>query len=337
MRSLTLVNTPRRRRRSVSCLNQPSTRFSHDELVGVKCRCHRARLGWSSQRVDVGTHVRRQVVQDHVDGEVGRDVQVDEPEERQHVLAGVMRPAVVEDLAGGHVHRREQVGSAVPLVVMGHRRRPARLERQARLGPIERLALGLLVEAEHDGPLRRVHVQADDVDQLLLEPLVVRQLEVLDPPRLELIVLPDPRHGVLADPEPGRQRPRRPMRRRVVGRLLAGDPHHLGHRAFGQPRLAAPTRRNPTDPLDALDLEASTPCPHRLRRRLTPASHLVGRHPVARHQQRLGLHDLAMRQRRRAGRPLQRHPLLVGHRQRSSSHHRHADTVTVLAISATDH
>ena len=28
---------PSRSRRFVSCANQPSTRFSHDELVGVKC------------------------------------------------------------------------------------------------------------------------------------------------------------------------------------------------------------------------------------------------------------------------------------------------------------
>jgi hypothetical protein len=26
-------------------------RLSHDELVGVKCKCQRARFGWSSQRV----------------------------------------------------------------------------------------------------------------------------------------------------------------------------------------------------------------------------------------------------------------------------------------------
>ena len=41
-RAGTLAKLPRRSRRSVSSLNQRSTRFSHDELVGVKCRCHRA-------------------------------------------------------------------------------------------------------------------------------------------------------------------------------------------------------------------------------------------------------------------------------------------------------
>src|SRR4051812_47793387 len=45
---------PWRSRRLVSCANQPSTRFSHDELVGVKCRCQRARLGCSSHAVTGG-------------------------------------------------------------------------------------------------------------------------------------------------------------------------------------------------------------------------------------------------------------------------------------------
>lgn len=36
MRSGTLVNEPRRRRLLVKALNQHSTRFSHDEEVGVK-------------------------------------------------------------------------------------------------------------------------------------------------------------------------------------------------------------------------------------------------------------------------------------------------------------
>ena len=76
---------------------------------------------------------------------------------------------VGEDLAGGEVHRREQVDRAVAFVVVGHRAGPARLHRQRGLGAIQRLALGFLVEAEHHRPRRRVEIQADDIDQLLLE------------------------------------------------------------------------------------------------------------------------------------------------------------------------
>src|SRR4029453_18891928 len=75
----------------------------------------------------------------------------------------------------------------VTAVVMGHRPGPARLERQRRLGAIERLALGVFVEAEHRRPLRRIGVQADDVDQLVLEVRIGGQLERVELPRLELV------------------------------------------------------------------------------------------------------------------------------------------------------
>jgi len=49
-----------------------------------------------------------------------------------------------------HVERGEQGGGAVALVVVGHSPGLARLERQPRLGAIEGLNLGLLVDREHD-------------------------------------------------------------------------------------------------------------------------------------------------------------------------------------------
>ena len=60
MRSATLVNTPLRRRRSVSSLNQRSMMFSQDELVGVKCRCQQVPatpFGVGQPVGDLGTHV----------------------------------------------------------------------------------------------------------------------------------------------------------------------------------------------------------------------------------------------------------------------------------------
>ena len=43
VRSATLLKAPRRRRLSVSSLNQRSMRFSQELEVGVKCRCQRRR------------------------------------------------------------------------------------------------------------------------------------------------------------------------------------------------------------------------------------------------------------------------------------------------------
>ena len=67
----------------------------------------------------------------------------------------------------------KSVGGAMALVVVGHRGRPPLLERQTRLCPIERLDLGLLIDAEHHGPIRRIEIEANDLGDLLLEHRVV--------------------------------------------------------------------------------------------------------------------------------------------------------------------
>ena len=115
--SETLVNTPRRRRRSVSSLNQRSMRLVQELDVGVKCRCQRRRSRWEP-RGDLRRLVCGQVVQHDMDGQTARDAGVDLLEEPQDVLGGMAFAAVREDLTGRDVHRREQVGGAVALVVV---------------------------------------------------------------------------------------------------------------------------------------------------------------------------------------------------------------------------
>jgi len=61
------------------------------------------------------------VVQHYVDLEVSRDVEVDQLHDRQHVLGSVALSAVVEDLAGGDVHHRVQVGRSVVNIRRGAR------------------------------------------------------------------------------------------------------------------------------------------------------------------------------------------------------------------------
>ena len=70
----------------------------------------------------------------------------------------------VEDVEGG-----EQGGGAVALVVVGHGAALAGLDRQAGLGAVERLDLRFFVDRQHDGMGRRVHVEADDIFDLLGE------------------------------------------------------------------------------------------------------------------------------------------------------------------------
>jgi hypothetical protein len=61
----------------------------------------------------------------------------------------------------------------------------ARSQRQQRLGAIQRLNLQLLIDTEHEGFVRGVQVQPDDVADFVDEERVLRQLERFDPMGLE--------------------------------------------------------------------------------------------------------------------------------------------------------
>jgi len=104
------------------------------------------------------------------------------------------RHAVADDEARLHVERGEERSGAMTLVVMGHGGGAALLERQSGLGPIEGLDLRLLIDAEHDRPVRRIEVEPDDLGDLLLEHRVVRDLEALCQMGLQACVRPYPAH-----------------------------------------------------------------------------------------------------------------------------------------------
>jgi hypothetical protein len=70
-----------------------------------------------------------------------------------------------DDGAVGDAERRQQAGDAVPQVVVGAPFGHAGHHRQHRLGPVQRLDLALFVHTQHHRLVRRVVVQADDVDE----------------------------------------------------------------------------------------------------------------------------------------------------------------------------
>ena len=100
---------------------------------------------------------------------------------------------VGDHVAGGDVERGVQVRGAVALVVMGAPLGRAGQHRQHRRGAVQRLDLGLLVDAEHHRRVGRVQVQPDDVADLVDELRVGRQLELVHQVRLEPERPPDPR------------------------------------------------------------------------------------------------------------------------------------------------
>lgn len=71
------------------------------------------------------------------------------------------------------------------LVIMRERLCLAPLERQARLGTIQRLYLVLLVHTQHDGFFRRVEIEPHDIHELVAKVRVIRHLEASHLMRLE--------------------------------------------------------------------------------------------------------------------------------------------------------
>lgn len=99
------------------------------------------------QGADLGMLVRRIIVQDHVDYLAGWYATLDLVEEANELLVPMALPVLADHAPVEHVQSDEQGGCAVALVVTGHRCASALLERQARLCPVERLDLALLVDA----------------------------------------------------------------------------------------------------------------------------------------------------------------------------------------------
>src|SRR5215468_1548091 len=150
-----------------------STKLSQDEEVGMKC----STLVPLQPVLHLLCLVCRVVVDDEMQVEDPVHSGIDLLEEADEFLGAMASPAFADHLAGLHVEGGKQRGSAVALVVVRHRLSPPLLERQTRLRAVERLDLALLIDAQHQGTLRRVHVEADNVDDLLRELWVIRNLE----------------------------------------------------------------------------------------------------------------------------------------------------------------
>src|SRR5580658_3974947 len=101
------------------------------------------------------------------------------------------RHALADDGAVEDIERREQRRRAVADVIMGHRSGPTLLDRQARLGAVERLDLALLVDREHEAVRRRVEVKADDIAQFGGKERVAAELEDPLPMGSETMGVPD--------------------------------------------------------------------------------------------------------------------------------------------------
>jgi hypothetical protein len=137
------------------------------------------------------------VVSDQVQLLVRGRVAVDLAQEAQPLLVTMFCLALANDTSIERVHRGKQRRHTMALVIVRHRLTATSLQRQARLGPVKRLDLALLIAAQDQGVLRGIEIQPDDVLEFFGEVLVVRYLEALSPMRLEAVRLPDAPHARL--------------------------------------------------------------------------------------------------------------------------------------------
>ena len=218
---------------------------------------------------------------------VGRHHAVDGIEEADEFLMGMALHATAEDDAIERVEGGKQGGRAVALVVMRHGPALAGLERQTRLGAIERLDLGFLVDRQHHGMGRRVHIEADNVLDLFSKGGVCGALEGAYAVRLQAVLFPDPLDRAQRQANRLGHRPAGPMGG-LARRLGAGQRQHLGHgggcdRRFARrPGLVAQQTFHPGLGIAAL------PAPHRRTADPGAPRHLDDRQPIRREQDNPG-------------------------------------------------
>ena len=143
---------------------------------------------------DLGMFMRAIVVEDDMDHLACRHLTFDGVEEADELLMPVLLHTPADHRAVENVESSEQRGGAVAFVIVGHRLAFAGLERQAWLGAVECLDLGLFVNRQDDGMSGRRHVKANDVFKLGDKVGIVRTLERSETMRLQLMSLPDPLH-----------------------------------------------------------------------------------------------------------------------------------------------
>jgi integrase len=94
--------------------------------------------------------------------------------------------------SAGNVQSGKQGGNSVPLIVMGLPRGYTGRQGQYRLGAVQCLSLAFFVDTQHDGPIRRVQVQAHNIAHFFNELWVFGELEVFYAMRLQSESMPDP-------------------------------------------------------------------------------------------------------------------------------------------------
>ena len=183
-------------------------------------------------------------------------------EELSELCGAVTGVAFADDTAGGDVEGGEQRDDAMTLVVVAQAGRLTRPHRQQGLTAIERLYLALLVDAQHHCSLRRRNVQADDVAHLGHEVGISRELEGLQPMRLQAKGTPDPLHDRRRQSARFGHAARTPMGRVLGHAFQRLDDNRFNARIIDGSRRSGATRVAKS--LEPMLKEPSAPLAHRV-------------------------------------------------------------------------
>ena len=175
-----------------------------------------------------GSLVSRIVVHHQVNGHavLDRDRFIDLGQELQELLVPMTAIAFADDFPGCNIQGGKERGDAVANVVVGSSFGLARGHGQYRLGSVEGLDLGFLIDTQNNRSIRRVQVQADDVADFLDEVGIGREFERLVEVGLEPEGAPDSTDGGLRQAR-GLSHPTCTPVRGVFGFALQSFRHNL--------------------------------------------------------------------------------------------------------------
>src|ERR1700720_2281309 len=114
-----------------------------------------------------------------MDSKISRNGTIDLIQEFAELDGAMAWPALTDHRSRGDVQRSEEAGGAMALVIVSLTLNLAGPHRKDRLATAQRLNLTLLIHAQHQRMMRRVHVQADDVSHLVDQQGIVGLLKGL--------------------------------------------------------------------------------------------------------------------------------------------------------------
>ena len=152
---------------------------------------------------------------------------LDGVEKLAELHAAVPAMAGADHRSSLHIERGKQGRRAVALVIVTAALGLSGPHRQQRLRPIQRLNLRFLIDAQHQCAVRRIHVQSNDVANLINEQRIFGKFERLAAMRLQGERSPDATDGASAESALLRQRTRTPMRGVARQRFQSHGQHSL--------------------------------------------------------------------------------------------------------------